>query len=127
MTARANVEKVWLSKRHARPALVYFTKLNDLIGVRIGQGTQQYAIDDTEDRGRCADAECECQDCDGREAGPPCKTANAVAKIFDQCLHSHSPPGEFCHKSTGCTRELSVLQRTDASLPTFLDSSHDTS
>src|SRR5215213_271459 len=93
MTARANVEKVWFGKRHSRTALVDLAKLNDLIGVGIGQGAEQYAIDDTEDCGRGADAECECKNRDGGEAGTFCKTANAVAKIFDQCLHSHSPLG----------------------------------
>src|SRR6185369_3957371 len=60
MTASANIEKVRLSKRHFPTALVDLAKLDDLIGIGIGQGTQQHAIDDAEDCGRSADAERKC-------------------------------------------------------------------
>src|SRR5215213_513916 len=91
MAAGTKVDKVWFSKGHSPAALVHLTKLNDLIGVGIGKGTQQDAVNHTENGGRGADAECECKNRDRSEARPLCKTANAEAKIFDKCLHSNDP------------------------------------
>ena len=66
---------------------------HDAIGVGIGQRPQQHRIDDAEDRGVRADAECERQHREGRERTRASHGAEGVAHVLCELFERHPPPG----------------------------------
>src|SRR6185437_1592597 len=73
-------ERVWLFQRHLE-------QQHELIGIRIGKGSQKHGIHDAENGGVGADAESEREHGDGGEAGGFAEHAQGVAEVLRQIVN----------------------------------------
>src|SRR5260370_42703434 len=65
---------------------------HELLRILIGKRTEEHSIDDTKDRGVCADAKGKSKDGDGGEAGIFAQHAQAVAYILHEVLEPFPAP-----------------------------------
>ena len=75
------VEKRGRGDREAAELLQDLVHAHERVGLRVGERTQQHAVDDAEDRAAGADAERQRQDGDDREARSPRQLAQRVAGV----------------------------------------------
>ena len=78
------VEEVQGRDAVAVAARRFFEDADDPVGIPIGQRPEQNAIDETENRGVRADAQCERENRDGGESRTPGQGSPAVARVLQQ-------------------------------------------
>ena len=80
--------KIWNVWAHfigyALDVLVGGPNVNQLFGMAVGQGTEQYRVDEAEDRDRCADAERHDKEDDGDEAGHAAEDSKFVFQVVGE-------------------------------------------
>ena len=72
-------------------ALPLLPDLHQLMGIGIGERSQENCVNRREDCGVCPDAESQCQHRDDRDAGLPPQQTHSVSNVLYECAHPPPP------------------------------------